>query len=289
MTLPTIDEPGRCRRLLKGNHTARRRPVHPEVGATGSEQVHHAGRHGGLAQRELLRPHRHRRIRSGGARTRLRGRAARGGPGHRQRWEAALKNSLRQAYDVILMGEIRDREAMGTPWPSPRQATCAAARCASSSKALDRIVNFFPEGGAPAAHGPSLNLKASGYMRRLVPQQVRAARLRRGHARFTDRGPVLSGRSRRNQGDHEEPQPGHLKTFDQSLFDLFEATSSATRMRRATPIRSTICFCESAQQPARQDHRPGLGRDFRHRPDEHALTHTHARPPPQGGRDLETQ
>ncbi len=62
-------------------------------------------------------------------------------------WEAALKNSLRQAPDVILMGEIRDRETMehAIVFSETGHLCLATLHANSANQALDRIVNFFPE------------------------------------------------------------------------------------------------------------------------------------------------
>ncbi|MEY2653963.1 MAG: hypothetical protein RLZZ524_991, partial [Pseudomonadota bacterium] len=62
-------------------------------------------------------------------------------------WEAALKNTLRQAPDVILMGEIRDRETMehAVAFSETGHLCLATMHANSANQALDRIVNFFPE------------------------------------------------------------------------------------------------------------------------------------------------
>ena len=62
-------------------------------------------------------------------------------------WEAALKNTLRQAPDVILMGEIRDRETMehAIVFSETGHLCMATLHANSANQALDRIVNFFPE------------------------------------------------------------------------------------------------------------------------------------------------
>ena len=72
-------------------------------------------------------------------------------------WEAALKNTLRQAPDVILMGEIRDRETMehAVAFAETGHLCLATLHANSANQALDRIINFFPEERrAAAADGP---------------------------------------------------------------------------------------------------------------------------------------
>ena len=80
-------------------------------------------------------------------------------------WEAALKNTLRQAPDVILMGEIRDRETMehAVAFAETGHLCMATLHANSSNQALDRIINFFPEERrAQLLMDLSLNLKALG-------------------------------------------------------------------------------------------------------------------------------
>ena len=62
-------------------------------------------------------------------------------------WQIALKNTLRQAPDVILIGEIRDRETMeyGIAFAETGHLALATLHANSSNQALDRIINFFPE------------------------------------------------------------------------------------------------------------------------------------------------
>jgi twitching motility protein PilU len=66
-------------------------------------------------------------------------------------WEAALKNTLRQAPDVILMGEIRDRETMehAIQFSETGHLCLATLHANSANQALDRIINFFPEERRP--------------------------------------------------------------------------------------------------------------------------------------------
>ena len=72
-------------------------------------------------------------------------------------WQTALKNTLRQAPDVILIGEIRDRETMeyGIQFAETGHLVLATLHANSANQALDRIINFFPEERrAAAADGP---------------------------------------------------------------------------------------------------------------------------------------
>jgi twitching motility protein PilU len=88
-------------------------------------------------------------------------------------WEAALKNTLRQAPDVILMGEIRDRETMehAVAFAETGHLCMATLHANSANQALDRIINFFPEERrAQLLMDLSLNLKGL-ISQRLVPKQ----------------------------------------------------------------------------------------------------------------------
>src|SRR5215208_3565588 len=88
-------------------------------------------------------------------------------------WAAALKNTLRQAPDVILIGEIRDRETMehAIAFSETGHLCLATLHANSANQALDRIINFFPEERrAQLLMDLSLNLK-SLISQRLLPRQ----------------------------------------------------------------------------------------------------------------------
>ncbi|HEY2188955.1 MAG TPA: PilT/PilU family type 4a pilus ATPase, partial [Caldimonas sp.] len=88
-------------------------------------------------------------------------------------WGIALKNTLRQAPDVILMGEIRDRETMehAVAFAETGHLCLATLHANSANQALDRIINFFPEERRPQLlMDLSLNLK-SLVSQRLLPRQ----------------------------------------------------------------------------------------------------------------------
>ena len=86
-------------------------------------------------------------------------------------WEAALKNTLRQAPDVILIGEIRDRETMeyAVAFAETGHLCMATLHANSANQALDRIINFFPEERREQLlMDLSLNIKAL-VSQRLIP------------------------------------------------------------------------------------------------------------------------
>ena len=90
-------------------------------------------------------------------------------------WSVALKNSLRQAPDVILIGEIRDRETMdyAIAFAETGHLCMATLHANSTNQALDRIVNFFPE-----ERRQQLLLDLSLNIRAFVSQRFHGARTR---------------------------------------------------------------------------------------------------------------
>jgi twitching motility protein PilU len=94
-------------------------------------------------------------------------------------WHAALKNTLRQAPDVILIGEIRDRETMqyGIQFAETGHLCLATLHANSANQALDRIINFFPEERRQQLlMDLSLNTKAF-VSQRLVPRETGIGRV----------------------------------------------------------------------------------------------------------------
>jgi len=94
-------------------------------------------------------------------------------------WHNALKNTLRQAPDVILIGEIRDRETMehAVAFAETGHLCLATLHANSANQALDRIINFFPEERrAQLLMDLSLNVKAL-ISQRLIPKKDGAGRV----------------------------------------------------------------------------------------------------------------
>ncbi len=115
-------------------------------------------------------------------------------------WEAALKNTLRQAPDVILIGEIREREIMehAIAFAETGHLALGTLHANNSNQALDRIINFFPEERRhQLLMDLSLNLKAV-VSQRLIPLEGRQGPRRggRGAAQLAaDFRPDLQGRN----------------------------------------------------------------------------------------------
>ncbi|MEW6099912.1 MAG: PilT/PilU family type 4a pilus ATPase [Pseudomonadota bacterium] len=142
-------------------------------------------------------------------------------------WEAALKNTLRQAPDVILMGEIRDRETMehAVAFAETGHLCMATLHANSANQALDRIINFFPEERrAQLLMDLSLNLKAM-VSQRLLPRQEGKGRI--AAVEILLNTPLISelifkGEVAEIKEIMKKSRELGMQTFDQSLFDLYE-------------------------------------------------------------------
>ena len=143
-------------------------------------------------------------------------------------WEMALKNTLRQAPDVILMGEIRDRETMdhAVAFAETGHLCLATLHANSANQALDRIINFFPEERrAQLLMDLSLNLKAL-VSQRLLPRIEGKGRIAAVEVMLNS--PLISDLIFKGEvGEIKEimkrSREMGMQTFDQALFDLYEA------------------------------------------------------------------
>ncbi|MFC0349434.1 PilT/PilU family type 4a pilus ATPase [Undibacterium danionis] len=143
-------------------------------------------------------------------------------------WEIALKNTLRQAPDVIQIGEIRSRETMdlAIAFAETGHLCLATLHANSANQALDRMINFFPEERrAQLLMDLSLNLKAV-ISQRLVP--LRGQKGRVAAIEIMLNTPLISDLI--FKGDvHEikeimkKSEELGMLTFDKALFDLHEA------------------------------------------------------------------
>ncbi|ABD71576.1 twitching motility protein [Rhodoferax ferrireducens T118] len=143
-------------------------------------------------------------------------------------WEAALKNTLRQAPDVILMGEIRDRETMehAVAFAETGHLCLATLHANSANQALDRIINFFPEERrAQLLMDLSLNLKAL-VSQRLIPKQD--GRGRYAVVEIMLNTPLISDMIFKGEVSEikeimKKSRNLGMQTFDQALYDAYEA------------------------------------------------------------------
>lgn len=143
-------------------------------------------------------------------------------------WEIALKNTLRQAPDVILLGEIRDRETMefGIAFAETGHLAMATLHANSSNQALDRIINFFPEERHQQLFMDlSLNMKGIISQRLLKKVdgkgRVAAIEVMLNSPLINDL--ILKGEIHQLKEIMAKSNELGMKTFDQALFDLYEA------------------------------------------------------------------
>ncbi len=142
-------------------------------------------------------------------------------------WGKALKNMLRQAPDVILMGEVRDRETMdhAVAFAETGHLCMATLHANSANQALDRIINFFPEERrAQLLMDLSLNLKGL-ISQRLLPRQTGKGRVAAVEVLLNTplmADLIFKGEVSEMRELMKRSREQGMQTFDQSLFDLFE-------------------------------------------------------------------
>ena len=158
-------------------------------------------------------------------------------------WHIALKNTLRQAPDVILIGEIRDRETMdyAIAFAETGHLCMATLHANSTNQALDRIINFFPEERRhQLLMDLSLNVRAF-VSQRLIPKADGIGRA--AAIEIMINSPLISDLI--FKGDVHEikeiigrSRESGMQTFDQSLFDLHEsgAISYEDALRNADSV-----------------------------------------------------
>ncbi|WP_293008614.1 PilT/PilU family type 4a pilus ATPase [Nitrosomonas sp.] len=143
-------------------------------------------------------------------------------------WEAALKNTLRQAPDVILIGEIRDRETMehAIAFAETGHLCMGTLHANSANQALDRIINFFPE-----ERRAQLLMDLSLNLRSLVAQRLIPAKDSKGRVAAIEvllNSPLISdlifkGNVHEIKTIMKSSREMGMQTFDMALFELYEA------------------------------------------------------------------
>jgi len=142
-------------------------------------------------------------------------------------WENALKNTLRQAPDVILIGEIRTRETMeyAIQFAETGHLVLATLHANSSNQALDRIINFFPEERREQLL-MDLSLNIRGLIsQRLIPRESGTGRIAAMEIMLNSpliQDLIFRGEVAKIKEVMARSTRLGMKTFDQALFDLYE-------------------------------------------------------------------
>jgi len=142
-------------------------------------------------------------------------------------WGTALKNTLRQAPDVIMIGEIRDRDTMeyGIQFAETGHLCLATLHANSANQALDRIINFFPEEKRDQLlMDLSLNIR-SMISQRLIPRdndkgRVAAMEIMLHSPLIADL--IFKGEVAKIKEVMAKSTRLGMRTFDQHLFELYE-------------------------------------------------------------------
>ncbi len=182
-------------------------------------------------------------------------------------YEIALKNTLRQAPDVILIGEIRDRETMehAIAFAETGHLCLSTLHANSTNQALDRIINFFPEERRQQLlMDLSLNLKAL-ISQRLIPRidgngRVPAVEIMINTPLMSDM--IFKGEVHEIKELIKKSNEQGMKTFDQALFDLYEtrAVKYEDALRNADSVNDLRLRIQLESNTARKT---GLVADYR--------------------------
>jgi len=142
-------------------------------------------------------------------------------------WSVALKNTLRQAPDVILIGEVRDRETMehAIAFAETGHLVMCTLHANSTNQALDRVINFFPnENRQQLLMDLSLNLRGL-LSQRLIPFKDRKGRIPAVEILLNTpliADLIFKGEVKEIKDVMRRSRDQGMQTFDQALFDLHE-------------------------------------------------------------------
>lgn len=143
-------------------------------------------------------------------------------------WDNALKNTLRQAPDVIMIGEVRTRETMdhAIAFAETGHLVLCTLHANNANQAMDRMINFFPEDRrSQLLMDLSLNLKGI-VAQQLIPTpdgKARRAALEVLLGTPLVQDYIRDGEIHKLKDVMKESTQLGMKTFDQSLFDLYQA------------------------------------------------------------------
>jgi twitching motility protein PilU len=184
-------------------------------------------------------------------------------------YAVALKNTLRQAPDVILIGEVRDRETMehAIAFAETGHLCLTTLHANNSNQALDRIINFFPdERRSQLLMDLSLNLKGL-VSQRLIPYMGKTGRIPAIEVMLNTplmadlifKGDVHEIKTLISKSNEEG-----MQTFDQALYDLFEAKKITFEdaLRNADSINDIRLRIKLHSETAKQSGVANDERDF---------------------------
>lgn len=170
-------------------------------------------------------------------------------------WHNALKNTLRQAPDVILIGEIRDTETMehAIAFAETGHLCLGTLHANNANQTLDRIINFFPE-----ERKGQLLMDLSSNMKAIISQRLirtEDGKGRRAAVEIMLNTPlvadlILKGEMHELKGIMTKSRELGMQTFDQALFDLYNEgaisydeairnADSANELRLQIKLKST--------------------------------------------------
>jgi len=191
-------------------------------------------------------------------------------------WENALHNTLRQAPDVILIGEIRSKETMehAVAFAETGHLALGTLHANSANQALDRIINFFPEERHKQLY-LDLSLNLRGFVsQRLVKtkdgKRAAAIEILLGTPRVADL--IKNGKVEEIKEVMEKSENQGMRTFDSALFHLYregkisleEALKNADS---ANNLRLKISLAESERREGVDDDKASGGLSLKHEDD----------------------
>jgi twitching motility protein PilU len=142
-------------------------------------------------------------------------------------WGVALKNALRQAPDVILVGEIRDRDTMeyAIQFAETGHLVLSTLHANNANQAIDRIINFFPDDRREQVlMDMGLNLRAL-VSQRLIPRESGGGRIAAMEIMLASpliQDLIFKGHVAEIKDVMARSNRLGMRTFDQALFDLYE-------------------------------------------------------------------
>jgi len=190
-------------------------------------------------------------------------------------FEDALVNTLRQAPDVILIGEIRHRETMehAIAFAETGHLCLATLHANNANQAMDRIINFFPEDRRPQLlMDLSLNLKAV-VAQRLLPRadgegRVVAVEIMLNTPLMADH--ILKGEVHEMKGLMKKSAEAGMKTFDQALYELYRdgEITAQEALRNADSTNEVRLMIKMGEAKSPEDLASNLGEITLEEPDD---------------------